>query len=78
VQFRIFRYSTGTHLLDQQKRPYLIVGGYYDYGILEPGQINIITDGMLQVKDYRWLDIRVPCQTENSGGCNNQNEDVSE
>ena len=50
-------YSTGSHLLDETKRPYLIIGGYYDYAILEPDQIDVITDGVLQVKDYRWLDI---------------------
>jgi membrane-anchored protein YejM (alkaline phosphatase superfamily) len=50
-------YSTGTHLLDEKKRPPFIIGGYYDYAIMEPSQIDIITDGMLQVKDYRWLDI---------------------
>jgi len=50
-------YSTGTHLLDEKKRPYLIIGGYYDYAIMEPGQIDIVTDGMLQVKDRRWHDI---------------------
>ena len=50
-------YTTGTHLLDEKKRPYLIVGGYYDYAIMEPEQIDIITDGMLQVKDYKWMDI---------------------
>lgn len=50
-------YSTGTHLLDEKKRPYLIIGGYYDYAIKEPAQIDIVTDGMLQVKDYRWEDV---------------------
>ena len=50
-------YSTGTHLLDEKKRPYLIVGGYYDYAIMEPRQIDIITDGMLQVRDYRWREM---------------------
>lgn len=50
-------YTTGSHLLDEKERPYLIIGGYYDYAIKEPGQINIVTDGMLQVKDYKWKDI---------------------
>lgn len=50
-------YTTGSHLLDEKKRPYLIIGGYYDYAIMEPEQIDIITDGMLQVKNYRWIDI---------------------
>lgn len=50
-------YTTGTHLLDEKKRPYLIIGGYYEYAIREPAHINVITDGMLQVKDYRWVDV---------------------
>jgi len=50
-------YSTGSHLLDEKKRPYLIIGGYYDYAIMEPAQIDIVTDGMLQVKDLSWRDM---------------------
>jgi membrane-anchored protein YejM (alkaline phosphatase superfamily) len=50
-------YTTGSHLFDEKKRPYLIIGGYYDYAVMEPAQIDIVTDGMLQIKDYRWIDI---------------------
>ena len=54
---RLSGYATGSHLLDEKKRAYLIIGGYYDYAIMEPAQIDIVTDGMLQVKDYRWIDL---------------------
>lgn len=44
-------YSMGIHLLDKRLRPYLIVGSYTDFSILEFDQITTITpDGQFKVE----------------------------
>jgi len=52
-------YSSGQDLFDAQPWDWLIAGSYYNYAVLEPGQVTVtFPNGMYEVRDnnYRLLD----------------------
>lgn len=52
-------YSSGNDLYDGPQWDWLVAGSYYNYAVLEPGQITVtFPNGMYEVRDfsYRLLD----------------------
>jgi len=52
-------YSSGQDLFDGPQWDWLVAGSYYNYAVLEPGQITVtFPNGMYEVRDnnYRLLD----------------------
>lgn len=48
-------YSSGTDLYDGPQWNWLVAGSYYNYAVLEPGQITVtFPNGMYEVRDYNY------------------------
>jgi membrane-anchored protein YejM (alkaline phosphatase superfamily) len=50
-------YSAGRHILDETPKPYVIIGGHVNIGVIQPSSIIVVTDKFFEIRDHEYESI---------------------